>query len=614
MPDTLDRVGLQLQSREEILTRLNMNFRAIYGNDINIGSNTPDGQLLNIVSQLAADFREILERVYNSQNIDTAEGVALDLKAALTRTARRPGSYSVANVEITTDRRVDLIGLNEPDREPYTVQDNEGNRWQLVNSVSPDGVVTARFRAAEQGPIVARPNEITTAETIVIGVISINNPASQLTIGESEESDFNLRARAKMAVSRTASGFKESMELALRELPGMVSSIVLENSTSTTDANGIPGHSLWAILEGSSTNDDIANAIYAHKSAGCGLRGAITHDIPIVNSTQTFTAKWDIVKNQTAFVIMNVDHVTNNRNLIDFSKIVEDVVNNVDLRIGQTITQNRIISAISDQNILIEDTDFISGRTVNMGYKSDPGTSSRIAVCYNGHVSDHISTSDTDIEAINKIKAVPGLSGISVTGSLLSSPASGDSLMIEFPESVTPVTPIGVVEYKTITDVLAAPLNPSVEVLEFLPEEGTTSLGFTRGVSRSLVATDPSYRISFISGNVLSKNIFLEFDSSLGNNSVNGNDDFTITVRGGVAPFYTITDYGFGLGDYNVVSWNATQGGMPTNNLIDTRVTNIVTLNAGRVFTQGSVTVPQRRIVVTDLYGNQAQLDYMVIY
>ena len=46
MPDLIDASGLTLKTRTEIVNELKDSLRGIYGNDINLDQNSPDGQLV----------------------------------------------------------------------------------------------------------------------------------------------------------------------------------------------------------------------------------------------------------------------------------------------------------------------------------------------------------------------------------------------------------------------------------------------------------------------------------------------------------------------------------------------------------------------------------------
>lgn len=60
MPDIIDENGLQVKTFDEILQELKDGLRAIYGNDINLDQNSPDGQMVGIIAQVATDLRELL--------------------------------------------------------------------------------------------------------------------------------------------------------------------------------------------------------------------------------------------------------------------------------------------------------------------------------------------------------------------------------------------------------------------------------------------------------------------------------------------------------------------------------------------------------------------------
>lgn len=48
--------GLTLQTLAEIVTELETGFKAIYGVDINLDANSPDGQMINLFAQAKLDI------------------------------------------------------------------------------------------------------------------------------------------------------------------------------------------------------------------------------------------------------------------------------------------------------------------------------------------------------------------------------------------------------------------------------------------------------------------------------------------------------------------------------------------------------------------------------
>jgi uncharacterized phage protein gp47/JayE len=124
-----------------------------------------------------------------------------------------------------------------------------------------------------------------------LGVTSVNNPSGALEVGQNEETDQELRLRRQYSVSIASTGYLNGLLASLLNLDGVSDGKVYENVTNVTDSNGIPAHSIWAVIEGGA-NTDIANVIYEKKSAGCGMRGDVEVDITTA-SGNVLTVKFD---------------------------------------------------------------------------------------------------------------------------------------------------------------------------------------------------------------------------------------------------------------------------------------------------------------------------------
>lgn len=296
MSDLFDENGLQTATAPELLSDLETAFKAIYGDDILLDSSTPDGQWLNILVKKGVDVRGLLMQLYNSFNPNNTQGSLLDQRCAINNVFRKAGTFTTVTINITTDRQVTLQGVdgnyNSPEATGYTIQDNEGNRFVLVNTTTLSAGTTAvLFRAETLGNVVVLPNTITTPVTIVLGVLSVNNPTVANEVGEDEETDADLRARRRQSVSVGSFGYLNGLQGALLQLDGVNDAKVYENYTSSTDANGTPAHCIWVVMDGGST-EDIANTIYGKKCPGTNMRGNITYTITTQAQTQ-FIAKWD---------------------------------------------------------------------------------------------------------------------------------------------------------------------------------------------------------------------------------------------------------------------------------------------------------------------------------
>jgi uncharacterized phage protein gp47/JayE len=312
MPDTLDENGLQIEALNDTITTLQATWRSIYGSDINLDSNTPDGQLLNLIAQMARDNREICLSVYNSFDITKCTGSVLDMRVAYLGIKRKAGTYTQIPVAITVDRVTTISGLdsnyNSSTATSYTVSDGNNQFYALDTTVLNVGTTTITFRAANIGLVQVATNTVTTQVTPVVGVTSVNNPSGALATGENEETDAELRLRASRSYGLNSQGYLNGLEAKLLNLTGVTEAKVYENYTDTTDANSIPAHSIWCIVEGGA-DTDIANIIYQSKMPGCGMKGSITEDI-ITPTGDTKTFKFDRPTAQNLYIRFDLKPTT----------------------------------------------------------------------------------------------------------------------------------------------------------------------------------------------------------------------------------------------------------------------------------------------------------------
>lgn len=316
MTDILDATGLTTDTLPEIVADITAGMQNIYGSDINVASNSPDGQLINIVAQQCIDNRELATSVYNSFNPDRAVGTVLDERVAINNVVRQAGTYTIQPIDLVVSQTVSLQGLdgqfNNPNGTGYTVQDDAGNQFILIDTVTlTTGAHTGiNFRAALLGQIETTIGTIINPVTIIAGITSINNSSSALTVGQDEETDAELRIRRAKSVALSANGYLNGLLGIVLALPGVNSAVLFENVTSITDANGIPGHGIWLIVEGGA-NTDIGNAIYNRKSYGANMRGAVEVDIA-TPSGGIFRALFDRPTAVPLYIKFNIQKTTGN--------------------------------------------------------------------------------------------------------------------------------------------------------------------------------------------------------------------------------------------------------------------------------------------------------------
>lgn len=343
--------GLTIQTRAEIIAELLdgadgfRGYRQIYGADINVDPNSPDGQLINLFAQGKIDVLEFIQQVFAGIDPDQAIGRVLDQRCAINGVVRHAGTHTVTNVSVTANRALTLAGLDDAPDAPFTVADAAGNRFLLLESYSFSvaGTQALSFRAEALGLIETTPNTITTLVTIQLGVTSVNNPDAATSTGTAEETDYALRIRRARSVSLPSKGYLEGLLGALLAIDDVTSARVLENVTGSADADGIPGHSIWVIVNGG-TNEEVAQAIYVKRNAGCGMKGAVEVVVTQVDGS-TFTIKFDRPTPADLWISFDLTAITG---VVDEDFVRAQLLARLSYEIGQPASASAIVALVQE--------------------------------------------------------------------------------------------------------------------------------------------------------------------------------------------------------------------------------------------------------------------------
>jgi len=260
--------GIQVQTFQEIYDELAAGYRSIYGEDINLDPDSPDGQRVAIEAQLVLDAQSFGALEYNQRDPDFALGQSLNSIIKLSGITRRPATRSQVDVSIVTDRPLTLP-------EDYAVEDDLGQAWTTLNTIDIiAGETTVTLFAEDFGAVEADPTTVINPVTVVIGVLSVTNALSAV-VGIDEETDQELRVRRNRSLETPQSSSTGRMFTALANLPSVTDVAVYENDTDTTDSDGIPAHSLWVVVEGCAVSG-IVETMVKNKTGGKGMVGAVT--------------------------------------------------------------------------------------------------------------------------------------------------------------------------------------------------------------------------------------------------------------------------------------------------------------------------------------------------
>lgn len=349
----LDQNGLILDTYEDLITFLEAKFRLIYGNDIVLEPDTPDGQLLRIFAQMQMDRINDIRQYFSSLDPDQAIGRVLDLRVSFNGIQRLGGTRSTINVLITIDRIVPLSGTDTDN--PFTITDEQGQQWQLIESIVLNSIGNHLliFQSSTIGKVQAAPSTLNRMVTVVLGVTDVINPTVPISIGMDEETDYALKIRRQQSVSLPSQGFRAGMKAALSNINGVTLANVHENKTSTV-VNGIPAHGIWIILEGQYDIDEVGEVIAIKRNAGCNMRGDIVY-----NYTDEFgevdTVNWDNVEEEDIFVKAVIETIDGSKTP-DLDNLRNGIPQLITTESGVNINSNNIVKAIQDldENILVD--------------------------------------------------------------------------------------------------------------------------------------------------------------------------------------------------------------------------------------------------------------------
>lgn len=348
---TLTNTGLALVTQAQWQTFMTAVFQGLYGTDIVLTPDSPDGQLMNIFIQVVLDSQELTRQVYTSFDPNQAFGVTLDQRLGLSGVIRLGGTFSLVNITVTASQGLTLFGLDQTVQPVYTIADSSGNQWQLQSTLTVSSGTNPNviFQAASPGAINASPSTIINQVTVAPGVTSVTNPAGPYFVGVSEESD----AAAKIRRQISQQAWFTQLYTALGNISGVSSIIISENDSDSTDDNGTPAHSIWVIIGGNPASSAVANAIYQARNAGCGMRGD-TSFVVTRKDGSPFTINWDVVTSLPAFAqffVQSIDGV----NAPKVALIASSLENVLVPGVGQTVNINELSTLVQsiDPNSLI---------------------------------------------------------------------------------------------------------------------------------------------------------------------------------------------------------------------------------------------------------------------
>lgn len=264
VPPYIDNTGMHIPTYSEIRDDLIQQMKSIFGEDIYIDEDSKDYQQISIFAKKIFDTNALGLLVYNNRTPNTAIGIGLDNLCALVGITRKPATYSTVQLTITGNAGTTITNGKATDG-TYT--------WNLPASVTiPDnGAIVVEATCDVSGSITAAANTINTIATPTFGWLSVTN-TYVASAGVDVETDAELRGRYANATYQPSKTVLDGILENIEALEGVTRSKIYENDTNEVDSNGLPAHSITAVVEGGE-DKDIATAIYFKKTPGCYTNG-----------------------------------------------------------------------------------------------------------------------------------------------------------------------------------------------------------------------------------------------------------------------------------------------------------------------------------------------------
>ena len=263
---TIDSAGITAPQYSDIYQSLIASYQTIYGSDIYISADSQDGQWLAIIAKAISDSNQFGIKVYQDYSPLYAQGVGLSSQVKLNGLARLISSNSQSQGNVVG--QVGSLITNG------VVSDINGNLWNLPSSVTipSSGTISVTVTAQNTGAINAPSGTINSIFNPQLGWQSFVSTVDA-TIGAPIESDAALRQRQAVSTALPAQAIVKSISGSIGNVASVKRFVVYENDTGTTDSNGVPAHSISAVVEGGNSID-IANAIRLKKPPGIQTYGS----------------------------------------------------------------------------------------------------------------------------------------------------------------------------------------------------------------------------------------------------------------------------------------------------------------------------------------------------
>jgi uncharacterized phage protein gp47/JayE len=261
--------GLEIDTFRDLFQSLSDSYKGIYGQDIDLDQESPDGQRVAIEAQARTDIEAALQWLYSQMDPDFNTGDMQQIIAKLHGLYLRPGSRSQRDLKVTVDRPVLLYS-------GYKIRDQSNQVWFISQDVTiAAGTTTVTFFAQSFGKVTGLITDTFTQLTPEPGVLSIISE-TEAVVGRDEETSEEFRQRRNRSLENPATGSTGAIFAKVANIAGVTDLNIDENDTKADDSiTGIPANSIWLVVEGGAISE-IVEVMVKQKGGGTGTKGSVT--------------------------------------------------------------------------------------------------------------------------------------------------------------------------------------------------------------------------------------------------------------------------------------------------------------------------------------------------
>lgn len=375
--------GFKAPGYSEIFDYFKSKAQEIFGTDINLDSDTQDGQLLAIFALAISDVNSAAQSLYWAYNPNTATGIALDSAVKTNGISRRVATHSQVDLKI--------IGQAGTVITNGTAIGTAGNKWLLPATVTIplSGEVTATATAEKAGSVTAAAGSITRIGTPTLGWQTVTND-DPATAGTAVESDAKLRARQALSTMQPNTGLWDGIIGSVRQIDGVTSVSGRHNDTGTTSDDGIPAHTIALVVDGGDATE-IAEVIYAKKSQGVSTYGSTkTQYIDTLGNVAEVDFSRPTPVSIAVVITLRATETWLSTNEDDVKARVSEYING--LEIGAKVDIMKVVAAIVRETTTTYDGDFyLESVTLN-------GNQASVSIAWNEKATVSAGTITVNVE------------------------------------------------------------------------------------------------------------------------------------------------------------------------------------------------------------------------